>query len=493
MSLTHEPTGGVTPRPCELTTADPGTYDLEQGDEPTGLASRDVPPDRASRLAAAEEAVRHVLRLREAGAPAVIVNSAAGAGKTTLVTDAAAHAAGLLRERALVATYTNAQAFDVAHRLADRYRRVPVTLFTRARRSIPPVVRAHSRITVVSSPGDLPHESSVVIANVAKLRESALGPGAFDVIITDEAYQVADYVYAPVAALANAHLTVGDPGQIDPVITSSTTRWQSDPAGAHVAAPRALLARHPGLPVVSLPVTRRLVRDTVHFVREAFYPTLAFGAVAGAAERRLTFRRLATHAPIDEAFRLLERGASIAAVELPAAPPVRDDTEVATAIVRIAERLFARGAHVLSDLDEGPLARPLAFEDVAVVCAHREQVTAVQARLPMWLRDRVLVETANRLQGLERRVSIVWHPLSGRSRTTAFGMNLGRFCVALTRHSVGCLVVGRAGIERMLDRAPAPEAPPLGVEEHLAYEGLRAHRTLLRRLRQLGRVVRVPA
>lgn len=467
--------------------------DLEQSDDLSGHPTARLPADRTARLAAADDAVRRVLRLREAGAPAVVVKSAAGAGKTTLVTDVAAHAAGLLGERALVATFTNAQAFDVARRLADRYRRVPVTLFTKARRSIPSAVRTHPGIAVVSSPSDLPHDPGVVIANVVKLRESALGPGAFDVLIVDEAYQVADYLYAPVAALAEAHVQVGDPGQIAPVIRAETTRWRDDPAGAHVPAPRALLARHPSLPTVALPITRRLVRDTVHLVRDAFYPGLAFGAVAGAADRRLVFRRLAAHAPVDDALRLLERGASVAAVELPPAPPVQDDPEIAMAIVRLAERLFGRGAHVVAALDDGEVARPLGVDDLAVVCSYREQVTAVQSRLPSWLRDRVLVETANRLQGLERRVTLVWHPLAGVRQASAFSTDLGRYCVALTRHSVACLVVGRAGMDSVLDRAPAPEAPPLGVDDHPEYEGLHAHRVLLRRLRDLGRIVAVPA
>jgi hypothetical protein len=470
-----------------------GAIDLEQSDDLPGGARVGLPADRLARLAAADQAVRRVLRLREAGAPAVIVDSAAGAGKTTLVTDAAAHAAGLLHERALVATYTNAQAFDVARRLADRYRRVPVTLFTRARRPLPPTIRTHRGITVVSSPGDLPHHPGVVIANVAKLRESALGPGAFDVAILDEVYQVADYLYAPVAALAAAHLLVGDPGQIAPVITTDMTRWRDDPAGAHVAAPRALLARHPTLPTVALPVTRRLVRDTVHVVRPAFYPDLPFGAVAGAADRRLAFRRLAAHVPLDEALLLLERGASVAAVELPAAPPVSDDAGIAGTIVQIAERLFARGAHVVAQLEDGEITRPLEPDDLAVVCAYREQVSAVQSRLPGCLRARVLVETANRLQGLERRVSLVWHPLAGSIQATPFGTDLGRFCVALTRHSVACLLVFRTGVDNVLERAPAPEPPPLGIDDHPEYGGLRAHRVVLGRLRAMGRIVRLPA
>ena len=50
---------------------------------------------------------------------------------------------------------------------------------------------------------------------------------------------------------------------------------------------------------------------------------------------------------------------------------------------------------------------------------------AVKAVLPGSVSSDVLVETANRYQGLERDLTLVWHPLRGRIRTGAFHFDAG--------------------------------------------------------------------
>ncbi|WP_410535970.1 hypothetical protein [Streptomyces sp. KL2] len=75
------------------------------------------------------------------------------------------------------------------------------------------------------------------------------------------------------------------------------------------------------------------------------------------------------------------------------------------------------------------------------------------------------MDTANRLQGREFDVTLVWHPLSGRQDASAFHMETGRPCVLLSRHRFACVVVARVGITDLLDRHPrnSPvylDAPP---------------------------------
>jgi hypothetical protein len=41
---------------------------------------------------------------------------------------------------------------------------------------------------------------------------------------------------------------------------------------------------------------------------------------------------------------------------------------------------------------------------------------------------------------------LVYHPLSGRVDASAFHLDAGRLCVALSRHRVVCFVFARAGI-----------------------------------------------
>jgi hypothetical protein len=279
---------------------------------------------------------------------------------------------------------------------------------------------------------------------------------------------------------------VGDPGQIRPVVRADVTRWSGDPAGPHVPAPRALLATHPDVRRITLPVSRRLVDDSARLVRRAFYPDLEFAALERAWDRRVEFRRLTAAHPLDDVLRLAEAGKTIAMLELPAAPPVTADDEIASTIAALLARMVERGAHLITP--DG--TRRVDAERLGVVCAHRAQVRAVRARLGLGFARHVLVETANRYQGLERDIVIVWHPLAGRSSVRDFHVDAGRFCVMLSRHRAACIVVGRAGTEALLDRYMPGDPPPLGIEADDEYEGWLAHRAVLARLAEDQRVVR---
>jgi hypothetical protein len=73
---------------------------------------------------------------------------------------------------------------------------------------------------------------------------------------------------------------------------------------------------------------------------------------------------------------------------------------------------------------------------------------------------RVVVETANQLQGLEFEVVFVWHPLARLPEAEGVHLDPGPLCVLLTRHRQACVVVGRAGDHGLLeDRVPPPRRP----------------------------------
>jgi len=434
-----------------------------------------------------EASIEAVLREADRGVIAQLVVAPPGAGKTELTLDGVAQASGLHGERVLVASNTRAQAYALARRFVNKYGRLTVTLFVRRKRDVPADLRAHARVRVEEHIQNLPPAPCVVVATIDKLAQSALVPASFDTLFVDEMYQVPAHKYLPVAALATKQRGIGDPGQIEPVTKIDVTRWRDDPAGAHVPAPRVLQVRDPGLVVTRLSVSRRLVADSVEFVQPAFYQDLPFRALDGAAERHLEFRTLARHEPHDDVLHRLEHGASIVLAELPRAFGRVDDPGVAATLVSLAERLLARGAHLVTP--EG--ARPITPADLGIVCAHVEQVGAVQARLPDALRPHVLVETANRFQGLERQVVLVWHPLAGQAAPRAFHLTAGRFCVALSRHRVACILVARAGLEETLEHYREETVPRLGDDEDPEYAGLHAHRTILTQLRALDRVVEV--
>ena len=60
----------------------------------------------------------------------------------------------------------------------------------------------------------------------------------------------------------------------------------------------------------------------------------------------------------------------------------------------------------------------------------------------------VSVDTPERWQGLECKVMVMVHPLSGVVRPSAFDLETGRLCVMASRHKAGLLVVTRDHLER---------------------------------------------
>ncbi|WP_413470762.1 AAA domain-containing protein [Streptomyces sp. C8S0] len=105
--------------------------------------------------------------------------------------------------------------------------------------------------------------------------------------------------------------------------------------------------------------------------------------------------------------------------------------------------------------------------DIAIGTAHRSQAHHIRALLARHYPQLhgVTVDTANRLQGCEFRVTIVLHPLSGRGDASAFHLEAGRLCVLTSRHRHACIVVARASIAELLDAHPpttphTPEPPP---------------------------------
>jgi hypothetical protein len=130
---------------------------------------------------------------------------------------------------------------------------------------------------------------------------------------------------------------------------------------------------------------------------------------------------------------------------------MRTDAEVAQACAALALRLLQRGAVAVSEKSrEG--TRVTAAR-IAIGTAHRDQAAAVRQHLPP--DTAITVDTANRLQGREYDVTIVWHPLSGRRDATAFHLESGRLCVLTSRHRHACIAVARAGITELLDAHPS--------------------------------------
>lgn len=139
-----------------------------------------------------------------------------------------------------------------------------------------------------------------------------------------------------------------------------------------------------------------------------------------------------------------------------------------------------------------PLLCRLTPAMIGVACAQVAQVAAVRERLWPDLNG-ILVETANRFQGLERPLMFVQHPLSGRADATEFHLDAGRLCVMLSRHSVACWIFGREGIASQLRRYAPVGDRALRIDADPEFEGWRASENLLDQLSRHNRVYQIPA
>jgi hypothetical protein len=194
-------------------------------------------------------------------------------------------------------------------------------------------------------------------------------------LMIDEAYQLKYSSFAVLRGLAPRSLTIGDPGQIDPIVQGSVRHWADDAEGPHLPAPRVVLARNEARRF-QLPISRRLPSDSADIVRDAFYPGLSFSGLVTPAMRHLGLR-LAGITPVDGILDAALGCGSVAAVTLPrrVAPPA--DLELIDLLVEIVRRILSRDPVVV----EGPMATGLKPADIGVVVSYREQVTAVAQAL----------------------------------------------------------------------------------------------------------------
>lgn len=451
----------------------------------TGESSSQVLSTFPEQTVPAPDPIRDVLEAVWRRLPAVVVEAPPGSGKTRLVTHIAALVSCQMDERIWVACQTNAQMLDLAARLSTAFPVADVYACVRKGLHIPTELTGLANLTIVDSVWDLPGQRNagenprrpyVAVATSEKWASSTAICDP-DVLVIDEAYQLDDATLAALSPSPGTRLVlVGDPGQIDPVISVDTARFDEQ-VGPHVPAPLSLRRRRPeSVHTVKLSSTWRLPADSVRHVQPAFYPELPFTAVG--PPRQL--HPLAAGTPVIET---LTPETSLLLATLPG-DGSEHDPAVALTITGLIDR-FLVDVEISVD---GEAPRALRPSELGVVCAHADQVVAVQSLLGARARS-VEVETAERWQGRETEVVFVWHPLSGRLDPGPFHLDAGRLCVMTSRHRSACILVGREGLVSHLAHAGRAHGRGLGADK--AHDGWRAHDRLIRSLVAAGRVVHV--
>lgn len=383
------------------------------------------------------------------GEPLIIVDSPPGAGKTTLV-ERLVVTAQHVGMRVAVVTPRAEQAFDLVRRLLQDYP-VPLELLLARERRLPDDLAAASERLPGRNMWRADDGLRVEVGTVAKLAAFVFGlptdQPTYDLLVCDEAYQVPYGAIAPLFHLARQVVLVGDPGQLPPLIAADIATFEAARYKVHWALPREIVRRFPDVPRFQLPLTWRLPADTVKFIQPSFYPQLPFAAAVPAGERHLHFQHRGPGDALDVVLDRLASGETLVAAQLPQrrAAPSDVDVDVAEHMARLVERLLTREA-----VWGG--RRRLMPNDIGCVDPHVASGALLRQRLRVRgisPRD-VLVDTPEIWQGLQRPLIIVKSPLSGQPRLTAFHLEPGRWCVALSRHKLGCIIVCREGYEMAL-------------------------------------------
>jgi hypothetical protein len=391
------PEAGATAEPAPGQTADGGT------------AAPAAPPAArwpGSELLDAPETARALLAAWS-GDPLTIAPSPPGAGKTRLVVLLAVALAERAGMRVGVAAQTRAQAEQIARRTAEHTGRAQ--LMWPAAHPLPDTGRVPA-ITGQSA-GFPASRGGILIGTTARWLLCEPHRHSCDLMLVDEAWQATHADVRALGAFAPQLVCVGDPGQIDPVVTGAVSRWQNDPQGPQVPAPDALAAAYPGAVTwIRLPDTWRLGPATTRLIQPAYYPGMPFGS-----------RRPAEHVsgPAGPLPEITGRAVRVSRGY--------NDPALARACAARARELLDH--HVL--VTQGG-TRPLEAGDIAVVTPHVSQASAVRALLAG---TGVPVGTANQLQGQEYPAVVALHPLAGyRDNGSDFATQPGRACVAFTRH-----------------------------------------------------------
>jgi hypothetical protein len=445
-----------------------------------------------SAVTAAEDAERRVLDLvLRDGHRLVVVVSPPGAGKTRLIESLVAVAVRELALRVAVATPRTEQMYDLVRRLLANVDAMPITVLHSARRPLPADLAGDPRLVTTTQATMIPRRPGVVVSTVDKLGYAANDlQGAYDVLVCDEAYQMPFARYLPLTLTAEQVVLVGDPGQLPPLVRADTAWFEATPYRVHWPAPKELLARVDAVPTVRLPVTWRLPQDTVELIQPSFYPELPFRSAVTVQERRLAFGAAGLGEAIDRALDRLSAGRTVVALMMPERRfgPDEVDNELAALTAHIVRRLMERGA-------EWSGQRRLLNDDIGVVDAHVASGAAVRGHLrrsgiPTGA-DGVMVDTPEIWQGLQRPLMVVKHPMSGASRLSAFPLEPGRWCVALSRHQLGCIIVTRDGVGETLERHQHDSAERPTGADNTQWAGWRAHRDLWSALQETLRIERL--
>lgn len=376
--------------------------------------------------------------------PILRVPAAPGAGKTHRGVIAAAHLASQ-KLKILVTANTNGQAGEFASRLAAAAPAIDTYLIVKNGTAQDRIDEVDKDVNVVEKlPEGIP-TGSVAVCTAAKAKYFRKEMKA-DILIIDEAWQTTYTTFLILSTLADTFMLVGDPGQIDPIVTVPVDRMRQSQTSPELPAPIVLQNTLPdACYTITLDTTRRLGPDTTKLIA----PLYPFG-----------LKSLRPDTVVTDADGQNEQSEIIHYVS-PAAGGVADPAIAQTVADAVHDAMNGY-------IRDGEGVMPISAGDIAVCCAHNSQVSAVASRVP----EGVLVSTVNSLQGLERQVVVVWDTLAGHAGCPEFNLDTGRLCVALSRHRTQLRWVTTETVGSELGKAQAADPDDAVIDVNIEIRGM---------------------
>jgi predicted RecB family nuclease len=257
--------------------------------------------------------------------------------------------------------------------------------------------------------------------------------GAVDMLIVDEAGQLALASTVAVSQAAGSLILLGDPQQLDQPLQGAHPPGSETSALGHVLGEESTMPPERGL---FMERTRRLHPDLCRFTSEAFY------AGRLEAEDWLARQDLSATPPLS--------GTGVRFVPAAHQGNSNESPEEAALVARLAGGLIGAGS---TWTDSRGQTRPLGWPDVLIVSPYNAQVGALERLLP----EEARIGTVDKFQGQEAPVSIYSMATSSPEeapRGMDFLYSLNRLNVATSRARCLAALVASPALIRVRARTP---------------------------------------
>jgi hypothetical protein len=347
---------------------------------------------------------------------------------------------------------------------------------------------------------------SIIIGTSSKwisLVSNANNQQKFDYVLIDECYQMTWSIFLQMLNLGSKFALIGDKGQIPPVVTVDGSRWAHLDIAPNLPAPVVLrnkLRNSASFQAFDLKHCRRLPAESIEYIAP-FYadlqsPKLVSNVlpVAAPQDRGLKFEPNSSMASyVQEAIQLSSTGEPVLVTlgDKATGDPVESDRELAQVIRDLTQALL--GQEYFQKDDSKNKEGLLQLTDIAICSTKRAMNALIEDELQSVLSPHLaeanahsdgqalangglLVDTPERLQGLQRKVMIAVHPLSNSLNPSDFDLDTGRLCVMASRHQVALILVSRAHVRKTLSQilpnaSQAPGQPDSVGKGHMLHRG----------------------